>query len=94
MREHKIGIIMNVVTGRMGINQHLMRSVAEIIKQGGVRISLGESIMPDLILIGRDENKLQKLCDFSGIKKMSTNLDKVLADPGNVIYFDSQTTGE
>src|SRR6476660_9064047 len=93
MTEHKIGVIMNGVTGRMGTNQHLMRSIAEIIKQGGVKISSGESIMPDPILIGRDENKLQKLCDLSGIKKMSTHLDQALADPVNIIYFDSQTTG-
>ena len=93
MKEHSIGVIMNGVTGRMGTNQHLMRSIAEIIKQGGVKINPGETIMPDPILIGRDENKLQKLCSMSGVKKMSTNLDQALADPHNIIYFDSQTTG-
>ncbi len=84
---------MNGVTGRMGTNQHLLRSIAAIMKQGGVRISHGESIMPDPVLVGRDENKLKKLCTLSGVNKMSTDLDKVLADPNNVIYFDSQTTG-
>lgn len=93
MTEHKIGIIMNGVTGRMGTNQHLLRSIVEIIKQGGVRVSADETVMPDPVLVGRDENKLQKLCALSGVKKMSTDLDKVLADPDNIIYFDSQTTG-
>src|SRR6476659_3683757 len=93
MKEHKIGIIMNGVTGRMGTNQHLLRSVAAIMKQGGVRIGPGESIMPDPVLVGRDENKLLKLCSLSGVSKMTTDLDKALADPNNVIYFDSQTTG-
>ena len=93
MKEHKVGIIMNGVTGRMGTNQHLMRSIVEIIKQGGVNIGSGETIMPDPVLVGRDEHKLKKLCEISGIKKMSTNLDEVLADPGNIIYFDAQTTG-
>lgn len=93
MKEHKVGIIMNGVTGRMGTNQHLLRSIVEIIKQGGVNIGSGETIMPDPVLVGRDEYKLKKLCDLSGIKKMSTNLDKVLSDPDNIIYFDSQTTG-
>ena len=92
MKEHKVGIIMNGVTGRMGTNQHLLRSIVEIIKQGGVKISAGETIMPDPVLVGRDENKLQNLCSISGIKKMSTDLDQVLADPDNTIYFDSQTT--
>jgi predicted dehydrogenase len=94
MKEHKVGIIMNGVTGRMGTNQHLMRSIVEIIKQGGVKISSGETIMPDPVLVGRDENKLQKLCSISGIKKMSTDLDQTLADPYNIIYFDSQITGK
>jgi predicted dehydrogenase len=93
MNEHKIGIIMNGVTGRMGTNQHLLRSIAAIIKQGGVATSIGETIMPDPVLVGREENKLQKLCSISGVKKMSTDLDQVLADPYNTIYFDSQTTG-
>src|SRR3954447_613819 len=93
MKEHKIGIIMNGVTGRMGTNQHLLRSIAEIIKQGGVTINGGETIMPDPVLVGRDESKLQKLCSMTGVTKMSTNLDEVLADPYNIIYFDAQTTG-
>ncbi len=93
MKEHKIGIIMNGVTGRMGTNQHLLRSIVAIIKQGGVATSIGETIIPDPVLVGRDENKLQKLCSISGIKKMSTDLDQVLSDPYNTIYFDSQTTG-
>jgi predicted dehydrogenase len=93
MKEHKIGVIMNGVTGRMGTNQHLLRSIAEIIKQGGVRINAGETIIPDPVLVGRDENKLQKLCAMTGVSKMSTNLDDVLADPYNTIYFDAQTTG-
>jgi predicted dehydrogenase len=93
MKEHKIGIIMNGVTGRMGTNQHLLRSIAAIIKQGGVRISETEVIMPDPILIGRNPNKLAKLAEQSGVKRTSTDLDAALADPNNIIYFDAQTTG-
>ncbi|MEP7323029.1 MAG: Gfo/Idh/MocA family oxidoreductase [Saprospiraceae bacterium] len=93
MKIHTIGIIMNGVTGRMGTNQHLLRSIAEIIKQGGVKLSPGEVIMPDPILIGRDENKLNKLCALTGITKWSTDLDSALSDPNNIIYFDAQTTG-
>lgn len=84
---------MNGVTGRMGTNQHLMRSMVEIIKQGGVRIGPGETITPDPVLVGRDMNKLQKLAAMSGISKVTTNLDEVLADPHYQIYFDAQTTG-
>ena len=61
MKTHKIGIIMNGVTGRMGKNQHLLRSIDAIIKQGGVKISPTECIMPDPILVGRNETKLKEL---------------------------------
>jgi predicted dehydrogenase len=93
MKEHKVGIIMNGVTGRMGTNQHLLRSIAEIIKQGGVKLGAGETIMPDPVLVGRDRSKLEKLSALSGVKKISTNLEETLADASNIIYFDSQTTG-
>ena len=94
MKQHRVGIIMNGVTGRMGTNQHLMRSIAEIIKQGGVRISSSETIMPDPILVGRDAAKLEKLCQQSGVRKMTTNLDEVLANPEYSVYFDAQITGQ
>ena len=89
---HKIGIIMNGVTGRMGTNQHLLRSIAKIIEQGGVRISPQEVIMPDPILVGRNPAKLEKLCKLTGITKMTTHLKQALANPDMHIYFDAQTT--
>lgn len=94
MKQHRVGIIMNGVTGRMGTNQHLMRSIAEIIKQGGVKISSSETIMPDPILVGRDASKLEKLCQQSGVKKITTNLDEVMSNPEYQVYFDAQITGQ
>jgi len=90
---YKLGIIMNGVTGRMGTNQHLIRSICAIIKQGGVRLNDAEVIMPDPILIGRNEAKLAHLARQNDVERYSTDLDSALADPHNVIYFDSQTTG-
>lgn len=93
MTTHNIGIIMNGVTGRMGTNQHLLRSIKAIIEQGGVKISADEVIMPDPILVGRNESKLQSLCKQSGIAKYTTDLDSVMSDPQYQIYFDAQVTG-
>ncbi len=93
MKTHTIGIIMNGVTGRMGTNQHLMRSIVKIINQGGVKISADEVIMPDPILVGRNANKLEELCKLSGLQKMTTDVDAALANPHNIIYFDAQVTG-
>ncbi|WP_247234156.1 Gfo/Idh/MocA family protein [Telluribacter sp. SYSU D00476] len=93
MTTHTIGIIMNGVTGRMGTNQHLLRSIKEIIAQGGVKISADEVIMPDPILVGRNEAKLQELCKRSGVQKYTTDLESVLSDPSYQVYFDAQVTG-
>lgn len=90
---HKIGIIMNGVTGRMGTNQHLMRSIVEIIKQGGVQVNPSEFILPDPVLVGRNEIKLKKLAEMSGVEKWTTDLNLVMNDPYYQIYFDAQTTG-
>jgi predicted dehydrogenase len=93
MKIHRVGIIMNGVTGRMGKNQHLLRSIVEIIKQGGVSLSDNEVIMPDPILVGRNEAKLKALSELSGVEKYTTDLDSIIKDPAYSIYFDAQTTG-
>ena len=87
-----VGIIMNGVTGRMGTNQHLLRSIVPIINQGGVRVSATESIMPDPILVGRNAIKVEALAKRAGIAKWTTDLDAVLADPAYSVYFDAQGT--
>lgn len=91
-KTHKVGIIMNGVTGRMGTNQHLLRSIAAIIKEGGVAVSPTEVIMPDPVLVGRNEVKLKRLAEASGVEKYTTDLDAVLTDPSYSVYFDAQTT--
>ena len=93
MKKHKIGIIMNGVTGRMGTNQHLIRSLSAIINEGGIRVNEHDIILPELVLVGRNENKLKKLSERVNVKKWTTNLEGVLADDQYQIYFDAQTTG-
>ena len=83
---------MNGVTGRMGTNQHLIRSVDAIIKQGGVHVAPDEVIMPDPILVGRNEAKLKALVESTSATKFTTNLDSVMQDPDYPVYFDAQTT--
>ncbi|MBX3739257.1 MAG: Gfo/Idh/MocA family oxidoreductase [Candidatus Didemnitutus sp.] len=94
MKTHTLGIIMNGVTGRMGTNQHLIRSIKAIIDQGGVKLSDSEAIMPDPVLVGRSAEKLQALAARTGVKRISTNLDAELANPANQIYFDATLTGQ
>ncbi len=92
MKTFTVGVIMNGVTGRMGTNQHLIRSILAIRRQGGVKIGGDAVILPDPILVGRDENKLKALADANAVPKFSTDLDTCLSDPAYRIYFDSQTT--
>ncbi|MBL6644672.1 MAG: Gfo/Idh/MocA family oxidoreductase [Flavobacteriaceae bacterium] len=93
MKKHTVGIIMNGVTGRMGTNQHLIRSIVAILDQGGVHINSDEVIIPDVVLVGRNETKLKALSQRTGIEKWTTNLDSVLNDSNYQVYFDAQTTG-
>lgn len=92
MAQQTIGIIMNGVTGRMGTNQHLIRSVVAIRKQGGVALANGDTLYPDPILVGRNEAKLQALAQAHGIERWSTDLARCLQNPDDTIYFDAQTT--
>src|SRR5579875_196142 len=92
MGTRRIGIIMNGVTGRMGTNQHLIRSILAIRQQGGVRLPDGDTLMPDPILVGRSESKLRALAEAHGIARWSTNLAACLANPEDEIYFDAQAT--
>ncbi|TXT43466.1 MAG: oxidoreductase domain-containing protein [Spirochaetes bacterium] len=92
MSDRTIGIIMNGVTGRMGTNQHLARSVAAIRDQGGVKLRDGSRLVPDPFLVGRDERKLAALAKAYSVSRYTTDLDAALSDSKNEIYFDSQTT--
>ena len=92
MRQQRIGIIMHGVTGRMGMNQHLIRSVLAIRDQGGVVLSNGSRLMPDPILVGRNGNKIEALAKAHGIERHTTDLDAALANQDDAIFFDAAST--
>ncbi|GMU91025.1 MAG: oxidoreductase [Candidatus Hydrogenedentota bacterium] len=87
-----IGIIMNGVTGRMGTNQHLERSILAIRDQGGVTGPDGTVVMPEPLLVGRNEAKLRKLSEDHGGLNFTTDLQSALNDANCPVYFDAQTT--
>lgn len=92
MATQRLGIVMHGVTGRMGMNQHLIRSIVAIRAQGGVQLRNGDKVMPDPILIGRDAEKIEALARAHGINRFGTNLDAALADPADTVFFDAGTT--
>ena len=84
MSEKRIGIIMHGVTGRMGMNQHLIRSILEIRKQGGVALKNGDRVMPDPVLVGRNAAKVEELARRHHVQRWSTDLDKALASADEI----------
>ena len=93
METIRLGIIMNGVTGRMGTNQHLVRSICAIRAQGGVVLDDGRRILPDPVLVGRNADKVAALAKAHGDLRWTTDLHGALADASNAIYFDSASTG-
>ena len=93
MAEQRLGIIMNGVTGRMGMNQHLVRSILAIREQGrrGARAT-ATRVMPDPILVGRNAGKLAQLANAHGIARWTTDLDAALDEPDDTLFFDAATT--
>lgn len=83
---------MNGVTGRMGLNQHLRRSIHAIIRQGGLKISDTETILPHALLVGRNAAKLEAISKECGDLPYTTDLDAALRDNSYSVYFDAQTT--
>jgi predicted dehydrogenase len=92
MAVRRLGIIMHGVTGRMGYNQHLVRSIAAIRAAGGVVLPNGDRAMPDPILVGRNAQKLAEIAELQGVARYTTDLDAALADPNDTIFFDSGST--
>jgi predicted dehydrogenase len=92
MATQRLGIIMHGVTGRMGMNQHLIRSIVAIRKEGGVMLSNGDKVMPDPILVGRNADKIAQLAKSQGIERWTTDLDEALKNKDDTIFFDAGTT--
>jgi len=92
MKTHTVGIIMNGVTGRMGTNQHLVRSILAIRAEGGVRLGDAEVIMPEPVLVGRNAAKVAALAEKHGIRQWATDLEAALRDPAHSVYFDALST--
>jgi predicted dehydrogenase len=92
MSETRIGIIMNGVTGRMGLNQHLVRSILAIRRQGGITLADGSRLLPDPILVGRNPTKLDQIAREHNVTRWTTDLRAALANPDDAIYFDAQLT--
>jgi predicted dehydrogenase len=87
-----LGIVMNGVTGRMGYHQHLVRSLLAIRHQGGVELSDGTRVVPEVMLVGRSEDKLREIAERHDLPAWTVDLDAALGDDDYTVYFDAQLT--
>ena len=92
MATKTLGIIMHGITGRMGYNQHLVRSICAIRDQGGVALANGDRIMPDPILVGRNADKIAAVAKKHGITRTTTDMAAALANPADTVFFDGGST--
>jgi predicted dehydrogenase len=92
MATKSLGIIMHGITGRMGYNQHLVRSILAIRDQGGLLLSNGDRLVPDPILVGRNADKIEEIARKHGIARTTTDLDAALANTNDTVFFDSGST--
>jgi predicted dehydrogenase len=87
----RVGIIVNGATGGLARHQHLAALLA-MRTEGGLTLSGGERLVPDLIFVGRDENRLRALAAETGVTRWTTDLDTALSDGTNEIFFDAAAT--
>ena len=73
-----IGIIVNGATGRIGATQHLANALAPIRAEGGLRVG-DDRIVPRLLLVGRDRERLAGMAQSYGVDDWTTDLDAALA---------------
>jgi predicted dehydrogenase len=91
MGKKTVGIIINGATGRIGSTQHIGNALAPIRAEGGMLVG-NDEIVPKLLFVGRDANKLEPLArKFEAA--WSTDLDATLGDPAYDIFCDTAATG-
>src|SRR5438477_8095436 len=92
MADHRIGVIINGATGRMGTTQHMANLLA-IAAEGGLRLRNGDRMVPDLLLVGRDADRLAAVAAAHGGLRWTTDLAEALAGPDD-IYMDCSATAD
>lgn len=87
-----VTVVVNGATGRMGYRQHLVRSLLAIRAEGGVPLADGDRIWPEIVLVGRNAERLAEVADRHGLRDWTTDLAEALARDDVSLYFDAQVT--
>jgi predicted dehydrogenase len=87
----EVGIIVNGATGRIGATQHLANALVPIRAEGGVSCG-NDRVVPQLLLVGRNAERLAEIAQRYGIEGWTTDLDAALASPKFSIFLDAAAT--
>ena len=91
MSTRQLGIILSGATGRICSYQHLANSLIPIRDEGGVEVNSGR-VVPDLLLLGRNKEKLAEVAKVNNVGAWTTDMDAALADDRYSVYFDAAST--
>jgi predicted dehydrogenase len=91
MTKQTIGIIVNGATGRIGSTQHLANALVPIVNEGGLRLG-DDRLLPRLLLVGRDPDRVAAVARAHGLADWTTDLDLALSSPDHTIFFDAAAT--
>jgi predicted dehydrogenase len=91
MATKTIGIIVNGATGRICSTQHLQNALVPIRQEGGLAAG-DDRIVPRMLLVGRDNERVAAVARQHGIDEWTTDLDQALADPAFTVFFDAAAT--
>jgi predicted dehydrogenase len=93
MTKQTIGIIVHGATGRIGSTQHLANALLPIINEGGLPLG-NDRLLPRLLLVGRDAERLAPVARAHNVADWSTDLNAALASRDHAIFFDAAATGQ
>jgi predicted dehydrogenase len=72
--------------------QHLPALVA-MREEGGLPLSNGDRVMPDVILVGRSAERLAPVAQATGFHRFTDDLGAALANAEDTLFFDVGATG-
>lgn len=96
MSTQHIPIIVNGATGELAARQHLPALMA-IRDEGGLPLADGRRLVPDVVLVARNAEKLAAVVSRTGFPAWTTDLDAALAatlaDDRPEVFFDAAPSG-
>lgn len=91
MATKTLGIIVNGATGRICSTQHLQNALVPLLREGGLGVG-DDRVVPRLLLVGRDGDRVAAIAKAHGIAEWTYDLDTALGDRAFAVFFDAAAT--